>query len=92
MKITEEQIIKAAQNYADRHPKMSWVENNNGFIFGCRWLIDQLYPNGQSETDNKDINARAEAFYEIVKVMEQVSDSTDRIKLYLALQNYIQAS
>jgi hypothetical protein len=47
-------------------------------------LGDVLNPN----PDQKLID-RAEAFNDIVKVMEQVKDPEDRLKLYLALRNYI---
>ncbi|CAB4161973.1 hypothetical protein UFOVP778_19 [uncultured Caudovirales phage] len=57
---------------------------------------DALNPNCQVKADNKTtdykFNARAEAFNEIIKVMEQVKDKEDRLKLFLALQNYILAS
>ena len=49
---------------------------------------DALNPKKEEEKFNK----RADAFLELVKVMEKVKDKDDRLKLYLALQNYIQCS
>jgi hypothetical protein len=46
---------------------------------------DALNPNKEPEKLSK----RAEAFHELVKIVENVKDNDDRLKLYLALRNYI---
>jgi len=62
---------------------------------------DALNPKCQVQADNEDIknkefeenfNKRADAFHQLVKIVEQVKDKDDRLNLFIALQNYIQCS
>ena len=57
---------------------------------------DALNPNCQKEANIKatedNLNKRAEAFHQLVKIVEQVKDKDDRLNLFIALQNYIQCS
>jgi hypothetical protein len=61
---------------------------------------DVLNPNRQVEADNQDIKnkefeenfkRRADAFHELVMIVENVKDRDDRKNLFIALKNYIQA-
>jgi len=55
---------------------------------------DALNPNKQAEikATEENFNKRADAFHQLVKIVEQVKDKDDRLNLFIALQNYIQCS
>jgi len=40
----------------------------------------------------ENFNKRADAFHQLVKIVEQVKDKDDRLNLFIALQNYIKCS
>jgi hypothetical protein len=40
----------------------------------------------------ENFNKRADAFHQLVKIVEQVKDKDDRLNLFISLQNYIQCN